>query len=156
MTFLIFKMGLMTRLAQPVFILRENFGRLSWNVKLFCSSAPFFEIVIFYLTMPWSNQTIFYWLFKSIRFKVLMKLFFLVATVAMITEKLPFFYFYRFRFCEKNPWRNNAAINQKWSQTDTEFSKKLSWRYIPFSIFLLFLLPFVTYLSGYYLFLKML
>ena len=53
MTFLIFKMGLMTLLAQPVFILRENLeGCYEMVVILFLSSAPFFEIVIFYLTMP--------------------------------------------------------------------------------------------------------
>ena len=58
-----------------------------------------------------------------------MKLFFPLATVAMITEKFPFSFFHgyhclRKKFLEENNEAVNPSIPEKWNQTDKEFSKK--------------------------------
>ena len=90
MIFLIFKMGLIKLLAQPVSILRSFYSSFCFYfyshlfLKLYI-----FEIVIFYFTLPWSNQTIFLLVVKSIRFKVLMKLFSLQQPllVTIVREK---------------------------------------------------------------------
>ena len=65
------------------------------------------------------------------KFKFLIKLFFLITTVAIITEKLPFSYFYG-NHCQGNKFlHENNAIYQsklslkKWSQTYKESSRKV-------------------------------
>ena len=79
------------------------------------------------------------WWFESIRIMFLTKLSFLVATAAMITEKLSFSYFYG-NHCQGNKFldENNAAYQcklslKKWSQTDQE-----SWRKVVIKVHILF------------------
>ena len=71
------------------------------------------------------------WYFECIRFKFLTELFFLVTTVVMITEKLPFSYFHG-NHCQGNRClhENNAAYQSKLSlkkyrQTDKESSRRV-------------------------------
>ena len=98
--------------------------------------------MIFYLTLHWSNQSKFCsGTFLCTKFKFLTKLFFLVATFAMITEKLRFSYFYG-NHCQGNKflYENNETYRsklhlEKWSQTDIEFSRKVTMKvHIPFLI----------------------
>ena len=100
-----------------------------------------------------------------------MKLFLLVATVAMITENLLSSYFHGNHFYRKKVLHENAAYQsklslKKWSQANKEFSREVviklysllycndadrSSRVKTHQIFFFI----VKYLSGFYLFLKM-
>ena len=113
----------------------------------------------------------------------MMKLFFLVATVTMKTEKLSFSYFHC-NHCYENKTlhENNVAYRsklslKKWSQKDEESSRKPaikiyplphcndadcsnrvethhSYLFIYLFIYFAFLLAFFIYMSGFCLFLK--
>ena len=115
------------------------------------------------------------------RFKFLIKLFFLVTTVAIITEKLLFCYFYG-NHSQENKFlhENNAAYQSKLSlkkrsQTDKESPRKVVIKvHILFLIVMVkkastgsnsikrsikfqfsgYLITFAIYLSGFYLFLR--
>ena len=117
------------------------------------------------------------WWFESVRLEFLTKLFFLVATVAMITEELSFSYFHgnhyqgnKFLHEDNAAYQSKASL-KKWSQTDKESSKivvikvhvlfpivmrktaAIGSKHIK-SYFSGVSIAFVIYLSGFYLFLK--
>ena len=97
----------------------------------FCLSHSFSKILHFWGCDILSHPA----LIQSIQFlqwfKFLTKLFFLVATVAMLTEKLPFSYFHCNHFQGNKFLHENNAVYQsklslkKWSQTDKESSRKV-------------------------------
>ena len=107
------------------------------------------------------------------------KFFFLVATVVMITDKLPFSYFHgnhckgkKFLHEEDAAYQSKLSL-KKWSQTSKEYSRKVVIKvHILFLILMTktaaagskhikscfsgFLITFVLYLNGFYLFFKIL
>ena len=114
------------------------------------------------------------------RFKFLIKLFFLVTTVAIITKKLLFCYFYgnhsqRNKFLHENDAAYQSKLSlKKWSQTDKESPRKVVIKvHILFLIVMVkkkstgsnsikrfkfqfsgYLITFAIYLSRFYLFLR--
>ena len=114
------------------------------------------------------------------RFKFLIKLFFLVTTVAIITDKLLFSYFYGNYPQENNFLHEDNAVYQsklslkKWSQTDKDSPRKVVIKvHILFLIVMTkkastgsnsikrfkshfsgYLIKFAIYLSEFYLFLR--
>ena len=115
-------MGLTTLKGQLVSkseIVESCHGMLNCYALTF---APFFKKFTFlrlrYFISPCTDpiNQIFPVVVKSIRFKFLMKLFFLVGAVAMITEKLCFSYFHG-NHCQRNRFvlENNAAYQSKLS-----------------------------------------
>ena len=119
-------------------------GRFSWNVKLLCFELLFFfflknyifGVVTFYVTLEWSNQPNFcsggFNLYVSSFWR---SLFFFIATVAMITEELPFFCFHDKhclgnKFHHKNkPAYQSKLFLKKWRQTKNP--QENSSRYLP-------------------------
>ena len=102
MTFLIFNIELTTLVAQPVSVLRAKLWKVVMKCKIvmFLTFAPFFSKFTFsrlqYFMSPQTDSirpslALVVGIYKI---QVFDKAFFLVATIAMITEKLPFCYFY--------------------------------------------------------------